>query len=182
MQDSQNLENQYFDSEDLETSEITENEEFLLKNNPLLSGFKIVVNKMEDKKTFENTDGILIHKQFHYERERATKLYINPRNRKWINDMSNNSKSLLFWIMLKLPSNKDYLKIDGKKYMKENEINSVNTFKTAIKELQANLIICASAVKDVYFINPRLIFSGNRIKHYPKRMIVYESEPKNKKE
>jgi len=176
MDNQAKIENQNID-------DITENDLKLLANNPLLSGFRIQVTELEDKNTFERTEGVLLHKLFYCERERPAKLYINPNNRKLVNDLSNNTKSLLFWIIFKIPANKDYLKIDSKKYMKENNINSINTFKSAVKELQANLIICASAVKDVYFINPRLIYSGNRVKQYPNYLQIYKPEnPRNKKE
>lgn len=174
MIDSAKNENQNID-------DLTDNDIKLLAKNPLLTGFKIDVTELEDKNTFESQDGILLHKLFYFERERSTKLYINPNNRKLINELSNNSKCLLFWIMFKIPANTDYLKITAKKYMNENNINSINTFKAALVELQANLIICASAVKDVYFINPRLIYSGNRVKQYPKCLQIYKpNNPRTK--
>ena len=42
-------------------------------------------------------------------------------------------------------------------------------------------IICSSAVKHVYFINPRLFFCGNRTKMYPENVVIYtpKKPPKN---
>jgi len=89
MDNQAKIENQNID-------DITENDLKLLANNPLLSGFRIQVTELEDKNTFERTEGVLLHKLFYCERERPAKLYINPNNRKLVNDLSNNTKSLLF--------------------------------------------------------------------------------------
>ena len=51
-------------------------------------------------------------------------------------------------------------------YMNENEISSINTYKTAVQELCKYLFIYPHAktiYKDYYWINPSLMFSGNRI-------------------
>ena len=45
MDNSKNIENQNFDSS--------------LQNNPFTNNLKIVVNKLEDKTTYQSTDGIL---------------------------------------------------------------------------------------------------------------------------
>ena len=156
----QNNKNQNFDS--------------LLQNNPLLHDFKIVVNKLTDKKTFQNSEGILIHKEYYFEREIHTKIYHSPTHRKLLSQLSNNAIRLFYWISLELDRNKDYIKINKQRFLKENNIKSVNTLKTALSELQANLIICASPVKDIYFINPRLFYCGNRTKMYPNNVQIYQ--------
>ena len=75
--------------------------------------------------------------------------------------------------MYRIKRNQDYIKIDKTAYLKENNINSINTYKAAIKELQINLIICPTIIKDHYFINPCIFFAGNRIKNYPENVVIY---------
>ena len=159
MDNSKNIENQNFDSS--------------LQNNPFTNNLKIVVNKLEDKTTYQSTDGILLHKEYYFEREPYIKLYNNPIHRKLLANLSGNSIKLLFWLMYRIKRNQDYIKIDKTAYLKENKINSINTYKAAIKELQINLIICPTIIKDHYFINPCIFFAGNRIKNYPENVVIY---------
>lgn len=61
----------------------------LLKNNPLVdNNFKIIVNKLTDKKTFQNSDGILIHKEFYFEVQPVIKTIKTPENRILIAQLS----------------------------------------------------------------------------------------------
>ena len=143
--------------------------------NPFVSqDFKILVNRLEDKTTFVNDNGIYLHKQYLFEREQTTKLYINPIHRKLVCEISNNAKCLLFWICFELDNNQDYLWINKERYLKENNIKSIKTYNASIIELCDKLIICPAAYKDIYFINPRLIFSGSRIKSYPDNLVRYK--------
>ena len=159
MDNSKNTESQNFDSS--------------LQNNPFTNNLKIVVSKLEDKTTYQSTDGILLHKQYYFEREPYIKLYNNTIHRKLLANLSGNSIKLLFWLMYRIKRNQDYIKIDKTAYLKENKINSINTYKAAIKELQINLIICPAIIKDHYFINPCIFFAGNRIKYYPENVVIY---------
>lgn len=166
MDNSKNIENQNFDSS--------------LQNNPFTNNLKIVVNKLEDKTTYQSTDGILLHKQYYFEREPYIKLYNNTIHRKLIANLSGNGIKLLFWLMFRIKRNQDYIKIDKTAYLKENKINSINTYKAAIKELQINLLICPAIIKDYYFINPCIFFAGNRIKNYPENVVIYEPKKPKK--
>ena len=166
MDNSKNTESQNFDSS--------------LQNNPFTNNLKIVVSKLEDKTTYQSTDGILLHKQYYFEREPYIKLYNNTIHRKLIANLSGNAIKLLFWLMFRIKRNQDYIKIDKTAYLKENKINSINTYKAAIKELQINLLICPAIIKDYYFINPCIFFSGNRIKNYSENVVIYEPKKPKK--
>ena len=154
--------------------------EELFKANPLVdSSFRIVVNKITDTKTFQNDDGILIHKEFEMEKENVTKVYTKPEYRQLISQLSPKAKSLFLWLIYEADSGKDYIWVNKQRYMKENDITSINTYKTAIEELVTSLILATSLVKDVYWLNPRLFFSGNRVNKYPNHVEVYK--PKTNK-
>ena len=148
-----------------------------LHKNPFTVNLKIVVSKLEDKKTFQNNNGVLLHKEYYFEREQYIKIYNNPIHRKLIANLTGNTTKLLYWLSFELERNKDHIKINKKRCLNENKF-SLNTYKKALTELQTNLIICASPVKDIYFINPSLIFSGNRIKHYPNNIQIYKPNKK----
>lgn len=155
----------------------------LLKNNPLISqDFKIVVNKLTDKRSYQrHEDGLFLKKEFYFEITPMTKIFKTPLHRRLIGLLSDNAKCLLYWIFFEIQANQDFVLINKTRYLKENNIKSLNTYKNAINELHAELVICPSPVKDVYFINPRLFFCGNRVKNYPANVITYEQLKKHAK-
>lgn len=154
----------------------------LLKNNPLISqDFKIVVNKLTDKKSLVYSDGAYLMKEFYFEVTPMTKIFKTPLHRRLIGLLSDNAKCLLYWIFFEIQPNEDFVLINKTRYLKENNIKSLNTYKKAINELHAELVICPSPVKDVYFINPRLFFCGNRVKTYPNAVITYDKHRKQQK-
>ena len=146
----------------------------LLKNNPLIdSNFKIIVNKLTDKKTFHNSDGILLHKEFYFEVQPVIKTIKTPENRILISQLSASAARLYNWITFEVQTNQDYVLINLTRCKSENNFKSNKTYYNALSELKAKCIICSSAVKHVYFINPRLFFCGNRTKMYPENVVIY---------
>lgn len=149
-----------------------------LKYNPLIKeDFKIVVNKMIDDKSFKREGELLVHSNYELEKEDITKVYTNPLYRKLISTLSSRAKSLFLWILYELDSGKDYLWINKHRYMEENGLSSINTYKESIADLTVPNIICPTIYPDVYWINPRYFFSGNRMNKYKEHIEYYK--PKN---
>ena len=147
----------------------------LLKNNPLVdNNFKIIVNKLTDKKTFQNSDGILIHKEFYFEVQPVIKTIKTPENRILIAQLSAAANKLFNWITFEVQTNQDFVLINIERCKKENNFKSNKTYYNALNELKAKCIICNSTVKHVYFINPRLFYCGNRTKMYPNNVQIYQ--------
>ena len=82
------------------------------------------------------------------------------------------AKSLYIHILYELEYGCDYIEINVKRYMKENNISSINTYKDAVKQLSRYLIIYPSVIKGVYWINPKLFFAGSRVNKYPKNVVI----------
>jgi hypothetical protein len=140
--------------------------------NPLLQNFSFTVTQLEDKTTYQNNDGVLLPKLYHLERDQHTKVFINQYNRKKVSNLSNGAKSLLLWLIFELKPGTDQIEINKIRYMKENNIKSINTFKKAIQELTDNFIIAPA--KKLHFINPRILFNGSRIKTYQNNINLYK--------
>ena len=156
------------------------------KKNPFTQKkiLSIEVSNIIDKSAFtRHQDGVLLHKVITVEREPAAKLYQSPENRKIVSSLSNNAKSLFIHILYRLEPGQDEIILNIKNYMDENKINSINTVKSAITELQQNQIIhqtTQNAKKHtIFFINPNFFFSGSRIKAFPENLKVYKPK-KNK--
>lgn len=79
-------------------------------------------------------------------------------------ELSDRAQRLLFYIIYSVKANEDYIWVNRSYYKRLNRIKSDTTIANAINELILNGYIAKSVVKDIYFINPRLIFNGNRLK------------------
>lgn len=144
--------------------------------NPLVGeDFKILVNRKRDGKTFyKDKDGDWLPREYDLERSRSTKVYIERDHRLIVSKLHAPAQRLYLWLMYELDPAKDYLWINKYRYMEENEITSLNTYKAGVEELARCLFICPSFVKDVYWVNPKLIFSGSRVNKYPDKISVIE--------
>lgn len=144
--------------------------EVTLGVNPFVESLVIEVNRIPFVGSYKKVgDGFeqIIGK---VEYDPVCKVYVNPNKRKLIAGMRNCSKSLFTWVMYELESGKDYLWINRIRYMEENNIASVNTFKAALTELIRYGVLTGTTVTGVYWINPTYFFSGNRISKYPKKV------------
>lgn len=143
--------------------------EMSLLINPLTSqDFKILVRNLTVKGSFsKDGEGDWLPTGYNVEQAVVTKFYHSTDNRLVVSALSGGAKSLLLWLMYEIASGKDYVWVNKQRYMKENGISSLNTYKDAIKQLAASLIITPTVYADVYWINPRVFFSGSRIAKYP---------------
>lgn len=145
--------------------------------NPLAGAdFKILINRITDGNSFvQDKDGIMLPRQMDLEKEEYTKLYTKSENRLIVSKLSSNAQRLYIWIAYELECGKDFIWINKKRFMEENDIKSVNTFKSGLEELCRYLLIYPTLeVKNGYYwINPRLFFCGSRPNKYPNNVELY---------
>lgn len=147
-------------------------EEDDLGSNPFVNtDFKVLVRSITDGSKYQMDDEVLVPSVVDLEKDDYVKLYIKPEYRKLVGMLSNSSRSLLLWCIYEVDSAKDYLWINKRRYMEEHSVKSVNTFKSAVKELVRLNIIAPTVQRNVFWINPRLFFHGSRINKYPKNVI-----------
>lgn len=130
--------------------------------------------KVVDKtfKSFKFDSETIIHDSALIEYDTSTKVYNKANNRLFVAKLTAGSKSLLLWLIFEMDNNKDYIWINKTRYMEENDISSINTYKKAITELTRYCVIYPMLGKrNVYWINPRLMFNGNRVTKYPNNII-----------
>lgn len=108
------------------------------------------------------------------ERDVKTVLFASKDNRERVLGLSAGSLRLLFWIVYTIESNQDVYWLNRPKYMRDANV-SLNTVKTALGELQSCKIILPTEIKDVYFIDPSLFFSGSRLKCFEENVVVNDS-------
>lgn len=95
-----------------------------------------------------------------------SKIFLSSERRIIKCNLSLRGKELILWLIDELESGKDYVWINKERYMKENKISSLNTYKCAINECIRYGFISNTIIKDVYWINPDFMFRGDRVKKY----------------
>lgn len=146
------------------------NEE-LLGTNPFTEQLVVYVSKIEYKGQYKkDKDGDLVPVFGEIEYEGLCKIYVSAEKRKKTNSLSTRAKELLLWLIYEVNTNEDFIWINRVRYMQENKISSMNTYRAAVNDLIFHGFIIRSVVNAVYWINPALFFNGNRIKKYSKNI------------
>lgn len=159
-------------------NKLTQIEKLDLIANPLVNkDFIINIRKLTNKDGYKvDADGTLLPIEVEVESENSVKVYTKAEYRKLIANCSPSGKSLYIHILYELPYGVDYIEINVKRYMEENNVNSINTYKDGLKELCRYLVIYPTLIKGVYWINPKLFFAGSRVKKYPKNIAVKQKK------
>lgn len=152
-------------------------DEDVLGLNPLVDAdFHIWVRRIIDSKKLKLEGDILVPVEIELEQQEYVKVYMSADNRKVVGLLSKKAKSLLFWILYRLESGKDYIWINRRQYMEDCFVSSYNTYKSAVRELIRCNILCFSVIRDVYWINPRFFFNGSRVNKYPLKVKDYREK------
>jgi hypothetical protein len=106
------------------------------------------------------------------EEEASTKLFRTNNAHQIIAELSDKAQRLFFYFIYSVRPNDDHVTINRAYYKRLNGIKSDTTIANAINELMMNGLIAKAVMKDTYFINPRFMFNGNRLKHYPEKVDV----------
>lgn len=117
--------------------------------------------------------------EFTLETSRMTKVFHNAAARKTLATLPARAKELLLWIMYELDPGKDYMVMNIARYEKENEV-SHNTYLRAVEDLIAQAVISTTKWKNVFWVNPAIMFCGNRIHKYPDSVQIIEQKQKAK--
>ncbi len=146
--------------------------------NPFLASLSIKVNRMKTDNVHKNTGK---PHEMEFEATPLTKVYILAKNRKDACGLTPAAKSLFVWVLFELDKTKDYIWLNKKRFMKENNIRSPKTVRAAIVELSScNFINRMEANKQYYWINPSVFFHGSRINRYPDNIdkVIVKDEKK----
>lgn len=139
-------------------------------SNPFMQNYLIPVNKRIIEVI--NKFGFEDEMDSTFDGGKFCKIFEYPGDREEILRYPMRTKELLWYIVQSVNSGEDFVWIDRKSYMLNMGINSINTFKSAIKPLMETWIIKMDGVKDVYWINPARIFKGSRTHKFKDKLDV----------
>lgn len=140
-------------------------------NNPLVNELSIVLTRKDLDVTNKFGDADVIRTM--YESVRYTKVYEQTGASSMVSGLTLRAKELYLYIMYALDHGEDLIWIHKARYMERHGINSVNTFKEAVRDLSQHTLIYPHAfIRDVYWINPHFFFKGDRKGKYPSKVNV----------
>lgn len=139
--------------------------------NPFIINELIKVRSFNSKKDMEianNNESINVslNQKILVEYKTATKLFHDVDYRNIILRLNGNALKLFIFISYQLDVNEDYLWINRSLFMKTTTLSKKDLNK-AIDDLIRYGLITYTKYTDVYFINPLIFFSGDRLKKYP---------------
>lgn len=143
-----------------------------LGKNPYLKSLVVPVNKVSGEDRFRQDGTEWYKSDYEYDAAASCKVFVDSQRRKDMAKLAPRSKDLLLWIIYEVKKGKDWLWINRERYMEESGITSLNTYRSAATELIKTGYISKTVVLGVYWINPDLIFSGNRIKAFPENIKI----------
>ena len=153
------------DPKKLTTNPFSLNPDFIIKAHDVETSQEVIATK-------DLSDGIitkspsLLKSTYLAEREQFTKVYSTACHRKRILAIPPRALSLFLFITYELENGIDWIWINKERYLAESN-TSINTYKSAIEDLLRYGIVTPTMYVDTYWINPMLIFAGNRLKKYP---------------
>lgn len=132
--------------------------------NPFAENIKIEVRKRTD----HDTGDIM-----YFEAKRYTKVFADTLNRDAAIRLSPRALSIYVWFMYTIQPGSDYISFNKAYYMSITGVRSFGPVNKALQELELSGI-CAShaSVRDLYWINPRLIFQGDRIGKFMNKIVI----------
>jgi len=135
--------------------------------NPFRISFRLKVTEVISKTEFKKDgEGNEEPNRYYIERDKCSKLYKVAGLPDLTDNMTTKAQRLFLYILVRLETGKEYFSLNTKHYMRTNGVNSMRTVNDAVKELVFKGVLCHSSIKFVFFVNPHIMFSGDRLKQF----------------
>lgn len=151
-------------------------DETKLINNPFTYSLVIPATKMLSDSfkllpaEMEGEQGTLIRNSFLIEKTQSVRMYYCSGCKAMVYNLSDKAQRLYIYILYNLERKKDFVQINRDDYMSKNNVKSNTTYLAAIEELIRYGFIGNTIYKTVYWTNPFLFSSSDRIAMYPERV------------
>lgn len=145
-----------------------------LGTNPCQTSLVIPVNEIPFKNQYKRDGDELLPVVGVLEVTPFVRVYATAEHRKIVCALSPAASKLLLWVMYDIKHGKDAIWINKDRLMHECSI-SLNTYKKALEELIRYALFAYTIKRDVYWINPEFFFKGDRVKKYPKCVLIVKS-------
>jgi hypothetical protein len=162
-----------------EMKKLPEIDEQKLGANPYLNQLVIECTKRIDPEAFvADEDGTMLPASSVIEKTKPLKLYRPDGSKSAAMNLSAGALRMFVYIQYTLKYGLDYIMVTPEQYTK---IATRNVYKKAIDELHRYGYIQPSVQRYVFWINPSLMFAGNRIRKWPNKVVVKNTWSPDKK-
>ncbi len=137
--------------------------------NPYLTSLVVPIHRVKDKNgdKYIEEDGVWQATGFDFDAAPFCKLFSDAAKRKKVNKLKPRAKNLFLWLLYECKKGKAWIWINKERYMEENELTALNTYRSAVTELVKQNFLNKTVVSDTYWINPDYFFHGDRRKAFP---------------
>lgn len=149
-----------------------------LGKNPFSNRLVIPVRKYRSRvQLVKNKQGEVEGNVIAHEYTPSTKIYATASRREMVSHLSLRGKELLLWIMYEIKYGKDFIWINKTNFMDEVGMRDRHTYTAAVNDLIKSGFIAKSVRAGYYWVNPDILFKGDRMKKFPDKVeLVYSDE------
>ncbi len=151
-------------------------DESKLVNNPFTYSLVIPTTRVNSDKfnyipsEVIGEEGTFVLDTFHIEKTQFVRMYYCSGCKQFVYNLSDKAQRLYLYILYNLDRKKDYIQINREDYMSKNNVKSNTTYLAALEELIRYSFIGNTIYKTVYWTNPFLFSSSDRLSKYPDRI------------
>ena len=148
-------------------------DESKLVNNPFTYSLVIPTTKVVSDRfkylppEIEGEEGVFVKDTFQIEKTQSVRMYYCPGCKAMVYNLSDKAQRLFLYILYNLERKKDYVQINRENYMNKNNVKSNTTYLAAVEELIRYGFIGNTMYKTVFWTNPFLFSSSDRLSMYP---------------
>jgi len=151
-------------------------DESKLVNNPFTYSLTIPATLMTSD-TFkllppelQGEEGVFVKSTFYVEQTQSVRMYYCTGCKSMVYNLSDKAQRLYIYILYNLERKKDFVQINRDDYMTKNNVKSNTTYLAAVEELIRYGFIGNTMYKTVYWTNPFLFSSSDRLAKYPDKI------------
>lgn len=106
------------------------------------------------------------------EKAKSTKVYKTAELRERTMNLSATAQRMLWFIVYEIEGSDDWIELDPLWYKEVSKAGSRNMYKKGKDELERYGYISLTRYKNVYWVNPVLVYGGNRIKKFKDNVVI----------
>lgn len=148
-------------------------DESQLKKNPFSQDLIIKATKRIDPQAkIKDQGGNEVPAWGLVDKAKAVKVYQTAVYRDLILGLSGGAVKMYVQILYEIKQGKDWIQLLPEQYVSRGVKGSKSSYLRAIEELVTEGVLATTLQKHVYWVNPMLVFAGNRIGKYPDKVVI----------
>ncbi len=146
--------------------------------NPFTQELVIEVTRMPEKEKYvkdgvnEYGDPLLVPASMLIEKQKAMRVYRVAGAKERAMNLSAGALRMFVYLQYTVQAGKDWVQMTPEQYERSAQKGSRNVYKKAVEELWRYGYINPTVQKNVYWVNPALMYCGNRITKWSEKVVI----------